>query len=94
MNVYEEALQVQDACNLSGVAHALSRALTVVIWPEVREQGGGTEQVNTHPAVVLYVAQLVFLSTGGCIDFDKYSAAYQTCKEQTHEEDPMPRQPA
>lgn len=81
-NVYQDALDVQSACNLSGVAHSLSRHLTENVWPEVRANNGGTDDVNRHPAVILFVAQLLYLSTGQMLDMDKYSEAYKVCREK------------
>ena len=51
---YEMALLSQGACNLSGLAHALSKAMEL-IWEEAREQGQGTDYVNSHPIVRLYM---------------------------------------
>ena len=38
MNIYQTALDVQDACNLSGVVHSFSQVITEV-WKEAREKG-------------------------------------------------------
>jgi len=83
-NVYADALAVQDACNLSGVAHSLSRHLTESIWPEVRASGGGTDDVNTHPAVILFVSKLMHLS-GFEADFDRFGKAYEICLAKSKE---------
>jgi len=79
-NVYAEALRAQDACNLSGVVHSLSQHLTESIWPEVRAKNGGTDDVNSHPAVILFVNQILYLSTGQCVDIDVYKKAYDICQ--------------
>jgi hypothetical protein len=57
----QQALDVQDACNLSGVVHAFSRAMTV-IWSEADKQHKGTEWVNTHPIVTLFIDKLASLN--------------------------------
>lgn len=57
----EEALQVQDACNLSGVVHSFSRAMTD-LWEIAREKGEGTHFVNTHRVSVLYADKCRHLS--------------------------------
>jgi hypothetical protein len=46
-----EALQVQDACNLSGVVHAWSRSIRRLreIRPEL-----GTDAINKHPINVMF----------------------------------------
>jgi hypothetical protein len=60
--VAKEAIQIQDACNLSGVVHSFSRAMET-IWAEAREgEGKGTEWVNTHPIVTLYIDKLLDLN--------------------------------
>ena len=85
-NVYQDALDVQDASNLSGVAHSLSEHLTKSIWPEVRASGGGTDQVNRHPAVVLFVSKLCHLA-GMEQDFDAFSKAYDVCLAKSQEKE-------
>ncbi|MGW8177778.1 MAG: hypothetical protein ACWGQW_03175 [bacterium] len=86
MSMYRDAMAVQDASNLSGVVHSMSRLLTVEIWPEVRANGGGTDQVNHHPVVKMFVAQLLWLSYNQTVDTDQYHEAYQTCHHKEVEE--------
>jgi hypothetical protein len=57
---YDRAMCSQDACNLSGLVHSLSGVMDR-IWAEARGQGKGTEYVNNHPIVRLYVEQLQHL---------------------------------
>jgi hypothetical protein len=73
---YEMALLSQGACNLSGLVHSLAEAMEL-IWEEAREQGQGTDYVNDHPIVCLYVEQMSFLCRGD------YSASYRTCLEKS-----------
>ena len=54
---YNDAMLSQSACNLSGLVHSLS-AVIDKIWVEARLLGEGTEYVNNHPIVRLYVEQL------------------------------------
>ena len=82
----KQALAVQDACNLSGVVHALDKIVTL-LWEEANRTGGGTEWVNRHPITVLFVDKLADLcgvphmsSTG------HYSRAYEACKQLTEED--------
>ena len=63
----QTALDVQDACNLSGVAYSLSRILEEVIWPEARRIGEGTDFVNTHPIVTLFLDKLLSLNRTQCL---------------------------
>jgi hypothetical protein len=73
---YEMALLSQGACNLSGLVHSLAEAIEL-IWHEANEQGKGTDYVNTHPIVRLYVEQMSFLCRAD------YSASYRTCLERS-----------
>jgi hypothetical protein len=58
-----ESVQVQDACNLSGVAHGLSRTISL-LRAAVSESGGddSTDSINSHPIVVLWVDKLASLA--------------------------------
>lgn len=71
----QEALFVQDACNLSGVVHAFSRALTVLrAMPEC----AGTYWLNTHPICIMYASKIASL-TGVELD-GSFSSAYDNVK--------------
>ena len=78
---YQSAIDVQNACNLSGVVHSLSRLLPEV-WAEAREQNQGTDYVNTHPIVIMYLNQLNWLATGDCVSPRKFYAAQKVCEER------------
>lgn len=70
----QEALDIQDACNLSGVVHAFARLL-----PDLRarleEMGeGGTDKVNQHPVSVMFSSKIASL-TGSENNF-AFRAAY------------------
>jgi hypothetical protein len=73
---YGMALLSQGACNLSGLVHSLSQAMEL-IWEEATEQGQGTDYVNNHPIVRLYVEQMSFLCRAD------YSASYRICLERS-----------
>lgn len=60
----QTALDVQNAVNLSGVLHSLDEIVRDVLWSEARKQGRGTEYVNTHPIVTLFLHKLTSLN--GC----------------------------
>lgn len=76
-----EVLQVQDACNLSGVVHSWSRAIT-----ELRSlsPGASTETINTHPINVLWASKCRDLAFGKediCAEtVEQYRHAYVTCE--------------
>ena len=56
-----EALDAQNACNLSGVVHSWHRALED-LWANARAMGKGTDWVNKHPINRAYVSKLLSLS--------------------------------
>lgn len=53
-----DALQVQDACNLSGVARAFVRAIDAVRGAGVTD----TDAVRRHPVAVLFAHKLASLA--------------------------------
>jgi hypothetical protein len=73
---YETALLSQGACNLSGLAHGLAEAMEA-LWEEANEQGKGTDYVNNHPVVRLYLEQMNFLCQAD------YSESYRACIERS-----------
>lgn len=68
--IAREASECQDACNLSGVAHAMDRAVSV-LW-KVNTQG--TEWVNRHPVMTLFLSKLCSLN-GGYYECDYFHAS-------------------
>jgi len=58
------ALDCQDAVNLSGVLASFKEIVHEVIWPEARRLGNGTEWVNQHPVVTLFLSKLCSLNRG------------------------------
>jgi hypothetical protein len=85
MQAYKNALQVQDACNLSGVVKSFAKDFDAV-WSEARELGKGTDYVNTHPVCRLYLEQIAHLVCGGNLDFTSYYDAAEACKEKVKED--------
>jgi hypothetical protein len=81
---YQDAINVQDACNLSGVVKSLARVMDK-IWDEAREGNRGTDWVNRHPIVRLYIEQLVYLNHGGMGDSDSYQSSYAMVKKRIEE---------
>lgn len=74
----QDAMDVQSACNLTGVAQSLARH-TITLMKE----GKGTDWVNQHPVVILFAQQISHLSFGCCpIDNEgRFSWAYEFCSE-------------
>ena len=55
------ALDCQDACNLTGVLHSFAEC-TDAIWDAARAQGEGTDWVNRHPIVTMFLYKLADLN--------------------------------
>lgn len=81
---YKEALQIQDACNLSGVIHAYSRMMTK-IWEEANMYKRSTEYVNTHPIAILFADKIAHLSTGQNIVSGSVNTAWAICEKRSKE---------
>jgi hypothetical protein len=80
-NDYQNAISVQDACNLSGVVRSWGNVVSR-IWEEAREDSGrGTEWVNMHPINVMYASKVASLT--GYEDMPKYSDAYSECRKHS-----------
>lgn len=56
-----DAIQVQDACNLSGVVHAWDRAMGA-LWEVAHRDGKGTDWVNRHPICKLFAFKAALLA--------------------------------
>ena len=74
----QDALQVQDACNLSGVVFSFGRAMEA-LWKILKEEkGADTDAVNRHPIAVMYSSKIASLT--GSDDAAQFSAAYTACQ--------------
>jgi len=74
----QSALDVQDACNLSGVVFSFARAMQAICDSPER---GDTESRNNHPIVTMYLLKLSELNGCGSTLHDSYEAAEARCKE-------------
>lgn len=75
---YRQVLFAQDACSLFGVVHSLNEVI-----PLIREEPDctGTDFVNNHPIVVMYVGKLLSLSNAD--DALKFVVAYDLCQKRS-----------
>jgi len=79
---YRFAVMSQSACNASGLVKSWS-AVVDKIWHEARAHGGGTEFVNRHPIMQMYVTQLLWLTMGDTPNnYSVYHEAYKLCQER------------
>ena len=71
-NIYQDAIDVQDACNPSGVALSLHN-----LCCSLSREGLGTDDIRRHPAVILFTAKLADLMG---LDYQWPDVTYQNCK--------------
>jgi hypothetical protein len=62
----DTALMIQNAANLSGVAHTFAEVLSRAIWPEAHRIGEGTFWVNSHPIATLFISKMSDLNGAYC----------------------------
>lgn len=74
----EDALLVQDAVNLSGVARSFADALSD-LWQHATAQGEGTAWVNSHPVAVLFSSKISSLTRSE--DSACFAKAYEEVKK-------------
>ncbi len=67
----QSALDVQDACNLSGVVHMFSSVMTDL---RANNPDMGTDDLNHHPISVMFSSKVASLS--GCESASGFSVAY------------------
>lgn len=80
----KEAINVQDACNLSGVVYSFGRVMQLIceISNRINE---GTDWKNHHPIVVMYTSKIASLS--GAESATVFARAYEDCKVLTESTD-------
>ena len=77
----QTSLDVQNACNLSGVVRSFAD-ITATLWDEAHRQEKGTDWVNTHPVVILFMSKLCSLSRYTCgSESDNFRQAYDAVKK-------------
>ncbi len=75
---HKNALEVQDACNFSGVLLSFARDMEHV-REHMRQEGSyGSLAFATHPVAILYMDKLADLQRRP--DLDVLSRAYDDCK--------------
>lgn len=78
----QAALQVQDACNLSGVVQSYARVLSR-LWKLLPE--AGTKQINEHPIAQVWADKVAHL-TGTQFDSNWSTRAYRAVHEMAEAE--------
>ena len=78
----KEAIQVQDACNLSGVVFAFARAMEA-ICTEQNTQNQGTDWKNKNPIAVLFASKIASLTR--CEDNNIFHNAYMELTKESED---------
>jgi hypothetical protein len=81
----QNAIDCQDACNLSGVVFSFARAMQA-ICDKAFAEGKGTDWKNTHPIVSLYINKLRDLNRYKCDDFPQDEVETIIKQEELREE--------
>jgi len=74
--LWKDAIDVQDACNLSGVVFAFARTME-----KLCAEGLDTDARNSHPISVLFASKILSLANPGD-DMTRFSHAYDECKDK------------
>lgn len=72
----QQALDIQDACNLSGVVFAFGRAMQAIC----DSPNSGTDERNQHPIVTMHLLKLCELNGCGSTLSESYDRAEVECK--------------
>lgn len=79
---YQEALDVQNAPNLSGIVRSFCDVMNR-IWFD--NHSHGTDAVNNHPIARMFAEQILFLTGGGMGNSETYRDAMKKCRERSKE---------
>jgi hypothetical protein len=79
----KDALFVQSASNLSGVAISFAEVVRNV-RRNLEASGDIKYEYHKHPIIILWVTQLAHLAGTGMTDADVYAAAYKWVEEKAN----------
>ncbi len=74
----QDALDVQDACNLSGVAFSFANAMKD-LCEHKNALGKGTEWINHHPITIMWVNKLESLANSN--GYRVFAPAYEEVRK-------------
>ena len=91
----QEALDVQDACNLSGVVHSFARSLGA-LRDALAANGDrvSTSAINAHPIAKVWADKIAHLTQTQSGAFGDIHHAYGVVHELANAPDPIDRGPA
>lgn len=82
MNIYQTAIDVQDACNLSGVINSWKLCFQE-INNEMQTAKAGDDFRRKHPVNILFLSKVSqMMGFNDPVDWVSYGKAYQICKEK------------
>ena len=88
-NIYQLALDAQDACNGSGLMNSLASEVLPAVWAESRALGKGTDYVNAHPVVYMFLHQLMFLAGQEPVGSSRWFECEKICREKANQPVPV-----
>lgn len=77
----KEAIEVQDACNLSGVVHSFSRTIGRLRQILENQPDFSTEKLNSHPICILWASKISSLTGLGGGFCNRFGDAYTECRK-------------
>lgn len=80
-NDWQNALYTEGACNSSGLINSLAEVLPRV-RADVYALGGGTDEVNAHPIVQMYIIQIYWLAMHGKDEWEVINECKKLINEQ------------
>lgn len=80
----QAALDVQDACNLSGVLFSFAEVMQF-LCDEAHAKNMGTKWKNHHPIVTLFVDKLADLNDRPSPWTEAYRDAYDECRKMVQD---------
>lgn len=79
---YRDALKIQDACNLCGIAQTFAKVMIKIIEESRKNpETDNSDWRNEHPIAVLYTNVIMKLTTGREMDYQIFEPSYNICKE-------------
>jgi hypothetical protein len=76
----QTALDIQDACNLSGLVYSFSSCMDDICEAS-RVHGHGTSWKNKHPIVTLFLLKMAELNGCGSTLHESYKTAEEACRK-------------
>ncbi len=73
--MWQQAIDVQDASNLSGVVHSFAEILSAMV-----QTGQPTTERNLHPVCVMFASKIASLTA---LTDERFSDAYAACRRQS-----------